>query len=109
MEDATSTLTLPDGRTLGYAQFGPKTGYPIILCHGLACSRLDGLYYHDIAIELNARVIGVDRPGHGLSTSQPNRTLLGFAEDVRQLTEHLGLERYSAMVPTVNIWRIFVC
>jgi pimeloyl-ACP methyl ester carboxylesterase len=98
-EDGTSsTFTLPDGRKLGYAEYGSPTGRPVIVHHGLACSRFDGAHFHEIGQELGARIIGVDRPGMGLSSSQPARTLLGFAKDVEHLTEHLKLEEYSVMV-----------
>jgi pimeloyl-ACP methyl ester carboxylesterase len=98
-EDLTSsTLTLPDGRKLGYAQYGLLDGRPIILHHGLACSRLDGAAFHKVAQEVGARIIGVDRPGQGLSSPHPDRKLLEFAEDIRVLTEHLQLKEYSVMV-----------
>jgi pimeloyl-ACP methyl ester carboxylesterase len=98
-EDKTSsTLTLLDGRKLGYAQYGSLTGRPIILHHGLAGSRFDAASFHEVGQQLDARIIGVDRPGMGLSSSHPNRTLLDFAKDVEHLTDHLKLDRYSVMV-----------
>ena len=99
MADETSqTLTLADGRKLGYAEFGSATGKAVIIQHGMACSRLDGAYFHTIGLRLGARVIGVDRPGMGLSTPHPTRTLYDSAKDVEQLTDHLGLNSYSVMV-----------
>ena len=98
-EDGTSSiLTLPDGRKLGYAQYGSQAGRPVILHHGLACSRLDGAFFHEVAQQLDVRVIGVDRPGMGWSTPHPTRTLLDIAKDVEHLTEHLKLDEYSLMV-----------
>jgi hypothetical protein len=35
-------LTLHDGRTLGYAEFGDPAGVPLIYCHGHPGSRLEG-------------------------------------------------------------------
>jgi pimeloyl-ACP methyl ester carboxylesterase len=98
-DDITSfACTLPDGRKLGYAYFGSQTGHAIIVHHGLACSRLDGAYFHEVGQELGIRIIGVDRPGMGLSSPHPNRRLLDFAKDVEYLTEHLELEQYCVMV-----------
>ena len=97
-DNTSSTLTLPDGRKLGYAQYGSPTGRPVILHHGLACSRLDAAAFHESGQQLDSRIIGVDRPGMGLSSSHPMRTLLDFAKDVEQLTDHLKLESYSVMV-----------
>jgi len=98
-EDKTSsTLTLPDGRKLGYAQYGDLTGVPVVLHHGLAGSRFGAAAFHEVGKQLGARIIGVDRPGMGLSSAHPSRTLLGFAKDVENLTDHLKLEKYSVMV-----------
>jgi pimeloyl-ACP methyl ester carboxylesterase len=97
-DDTSSTITLPDGRKLGYAEFGSPTGRAVIVHHGLACSRLDGIFFHEIGHELDARIIGVDRPGMGLSSPHPNRTLLDFVKDVEHLTEYLKLDAYSVMV-----------
>jgi len=97
-DKTSSTLTLRDGRKLGYAQYGSLTGRPVILHHGLACSRLDAAAFHEVGQQLDARLIGVDRPGMGLSSPQPNRSLLDLAKDVEQLTDHLKLESYSVMV-----------
>lgn len=98
-EDGTSsTLTLPDGRRLGYAQYGSRTGRPVLFMHGLAGSRLDGAFFHELGQQLNARIIGVDRPGMGWSTPHPTRTLLDLVKDVEHLTEHLKLEEYGVMV-----------
>jgi len=92
-----STLTLPDGRKLGYAQYGSPTGRPIILFHGLAGSRFDGAFFHEAGQQLGARVIGIDRPGMGWSSPHPERTLLDLAKDVEKLTEHLKLDDYAVM------------
>ena len=71
--------------------------------HGMACSRLDAAYFHEVGLQLNARIIGVDRPGMGLSSPQPKRTLLGLAQDVEHLTDHLGLAKFSIMVGPLSI------
>ena len=97
-DTVSSVLALPDGRQLGYAQFGAPEGRPIIVHHGMACSRFDGEYFHEVGLELNARIIGIDRAGQGLSTANPKRTLLEFAEDVKYLIEHLKLPQYAVMV-----------
>lgn len=97
-DKTSSTLKLPDGRKLGYAQYGSLTGRPVILHHGLAGSRLDAASFHEVGQQLDARIIGVDRPGMGLSSSHPNRTLLDLAKDVERLTDHLKLDSYCVMV-----------
>ena len=38
----------------------------------------------------------IDRPGHGLSDYQPQRTLLDWPRDVTAVADHLGIERFAA-------------
>lgn len=98
-EDSESrVLTLPDGRKLGYAQFGLSTGKPIFFCHGLPGSRIEAGHLHDAAREVGARIIAADRPGTGLSSLQPGRTLLDHPKDLEHLAAHLKLQEYGVLV-----------
>lgn len=88
-------LILKDKRKLGFAEFGNTNGFPIIYCHGSQSSRLEMHYDLSFAIENNLRIITVDRPGHGMSDFNPIGSILSFARDIKQLTEYLGLEKFS--------------
>ena len=57
----TSTLTLPDGRTLSWAEYGSSTGHAIIYNHGLPASRIEASSYHELALSLGVRIIAPDR------------------------------------------------
>jgi len=92
-----STITLRDGRQLGYSDLGSPTGTPIFALHGTPGSRIDYEFWHTTALRLNARILSLDRPGIGLSTQQPGRTLLDHADDVKQLADHLQLDRYGVV------------
>ncbi|TDZ25660.1 hypothetical protein Cob_v001267 [Colletotrichum orbiculare MAFF 240422] len=96
-EDTTKTFTLPDGRTLGYSQYGLSTGKPIFYCHGLPGSRVEAGHLHEAALETGARIIATDRPGIGLSTFQPGRTLLDHPKDLAHLAAHLKLDQFGVM------------
>ena len=96
--NSSNTLTLPDGRKLGYAQYGLLTGRPIFYLHGLPGSRLEGAGFDELALKLGARVIAVDRPGIGWSSPYPNRTLLDHPKDLEQLAKHLDLDHYGVLV-----------
>jgi hypothetical protein len=99
LDNGTSdTLTLPDGRKLGYAQYGSPTGRAILYQHGLPGSRIEGASYHDLGVELGARIIAVDRPGYGWSSPHPGRTILGWPKDLECLAEHLNLKEYAVLV-----------
>lgn len=95
--DSSDTLTLPDGRKFGYAQYGSPTGQPIFYLHVLPGSRIEAAFFHDMGLKLDARIIGVDRPGIGWSSPQPERTLLDHPKDLEQLAKHLELDEYSIL------------
>ena len=88
------TVKLPDGRTIGFAEYGDLKGIPVFAFHGSPGCRYDGLGLHDIAKQLGVRIIFTDRPGHGLSTFQPNRRYTDFPADISFLAKHLGIPRY---------------
>ena len=96
--DSSDTVTLPDGRKMGYAQYGSLTGKAILYLHGLPGSRIEAASYHDLGLELGVRIIATDRPGIGWSSHHPGRTLLDFPKDLEQLTKHLELDEYSVLV-----------
>ncbi|KAJ4354513.1 uncharacterized protein N0V89_006250 [Didymosphaeria variabile] len=91
------TFTLPDGRTLGYAQYGSLTGKSIFFFHGLPACRIEGVYFHELGLKYGARIIATDRPGLGLSSPHPARILLDYPRDIEKLARHLGVEEYAIM------------
>lgn len=95
------TFSLPDGRKLGYADYGDPKGKPILYQHGLPGSRIEATRYHDLGKELGLRIISTDRPGHGWSSPFEKfgtRTVRSWAEDVNELAEGLGLSEYAVMI-----------
>ncbi|GHG99808.1 alpha/beta fold hydrolase [Streptomyces lanatus] len=81
---------LPEGRTLGWAEWGPSDGVPVLLCPGAATSRWLG--FGTGAVDaLGVRLVSVDRPGLGVSTPAPGRTFADFAADIRHLCALRGL------------------
>ncbi|KAI8272896.1 hypothetical protein K4K56_002229 [Colletotrichum sp. SAR 10_98] len=96
-KDTTEVLTLPDGRKLGYSQYGLSTGKPIFYCHGLPGSRVEAGHLHEAALETGARIIATDRPGMGLSTFQTERKLLDHPKDLEHLASHLKINEYGVM------------
>jgi pimeloyl-ACP methyl ester carboxylesterase len=102
-DEASSTLTLPDGRKLGYAQYGSLSGRPVLVMHGMACSRIDAAFFHELGLELGARMIGIDRPGMGWSSPHPKRTLSDLVKDIEHLTEHLKLDDYCVLVRILSL------
>lgn len=101
-----NVLLLPDGRRLGYAEYGVPEGKPIFELHGNPSSRLGSMLFDEAARRLGICVIGIDRPGMGLSDYKPSRKLLDWPDDVIELANALGIERFpivggSGGVPSV--------
>lgn len=99
LPDDCKLLRLPDGRHMAYAEYGSKArdAHPFIFIHGIPDTRLDACLLRSdkaIAERLNIRWIGIDRPGIGLSTFHPGRTVLGWVNDLEHLIDRLGLTQY---------------
>jgi pimeloyl-ACP methyl ester carboxylesterase len=90
----TATMTLADGRTLAFHSVGVPEGSVLFQNHGGPSSRLDVILCAAAAQRHGLRVIGIDRPGIGLSSPDPGRTLSGWARDVEALADYLGVERF---------------
>jgi pimeloyl-ACP methyl ester carboxylesterase len=89
------TIQLSDGRQLGFAEYGAPKGKPIFFFPGGPSTRLFHHPDESIATSLGARIINIDRPGYGLSSFQPQRTLFDWPDDVLELADALELETFS--------------
>jgi pimeloyl-ACP methyl ester carboxylesterase len=88
-----TTMVLRDGRALGFAEYGDPGGKPVFFFHAAGSSRL----HHpgdSLLRDVGIRFISTDRPGHGLSDPQPGRRLLDWPDDVQQLADQLGIDRF---------------
>jgi len=90
-------ITTRDGRTLAYAEYGDPRGSPILYFHGFPGSRLEARAGHEGAARLGIRLIAPDRPGFGQSDFAPDRTLLDWPQDVGDLADALGLDRFVVL------------
>src|SRR5580658_10177759 len=89
------TIKLQDGRLLGYAEYGDPNGVPIFYFHGFPGSRLEAEKFNEIAMANHYRLIGIDRPGMGLSSIDKKRSILSWATDVVNLADHLNINQFS--------------
>ncbi|WP_010545510.1 alpha/beta fold hydrolase [Sphingomonas elodea] len=88
-----ATITVKDGTTIFYKDWGPKTAQPIVFHHGWPLSSDDWdaqmLYF----LQQGFRVIAHDRRGHGRSTqTDTGNDMATYAADVVELAEALDLK-----------------
>jgi pimeloyl-ACP methyl ester carboxylesterase len=88
-------LRLSDGRMLGFTEYGDPAGSPVLAFHGMPGSRFMFRLVHESALRLGLRLVAPDRPGFGLSDFQRNRTLAAWKDDVQELADSLGLDRFA--------------
>ncbi|HTO53693.1 MAG TPA: alpha/beta hydrolase [Myxococcota bacterium] len=91
------TLSLRDGRQIGFATFGDADGLPVFYLHGTFGSRLEGRIAHVAALHRHVCLIAVDRPGFGLSDGRPDSRLLDWPADLDELADQLAIERFSLL------------
>jgi len=88
-------IAADNGRTLEFAEFGDLGGKPVFYFHGFPGSRLEAEIAEPAAIDLNLRIIALDRPGYGLSGFQPDRKILDWPSDVVKVADTLELGSFS--------------
>ena len=90
-------MVLPDGRRLGYAEYGDPAGHPLVYFHGFPSSRLEASMFDREARSASFRLIAPDRPGFGLSTFHARRRITDWPADVEALMEHLNVDHCSIL------------
>ncbi len=92
-------IMLPDGRVLGYDEYGKPEGKLVFYFHGTPSSRVEWLLFGSEAMAqaLNIRIIVPDRPGMGRSGFKADRRISDWPKDVVALADHLGLERFAIL------------
>jgi pimeloyl-ACP methyl ester carboxylesterase len=94
IDERSQTVTLSDGRRLGYTEFGSPEGKPVVFLHGTPGSRMFHLPRW-LEPSIGLRIISPDRPGMGLSDPQSGRCLLDYPADVQELVDSLGITTFS--------------
>lgn len=92
--DTRRTARLPDGRRLGYHEFGAPDGIPCVYLPGWPASGLLGAVYDEAARTAGVRWISVDKPGIGGSDPCPGRSLRDYPADIAALADQLGVDRF---------------
>jgi pimeloyl-ACP methyl ester carboxylesterase len=90
-------LHAADGRSLGVAEFGDPDGTVILWAHGGPGSRLEPSWLDAASARVGLRIIGVDRPGYGMSTPQPGRTISSVVADMLGVTDQLSIRSFATV------------
>ena len=92
-------VTLPNGRRLGYAEWGPRGGPPVVYFHGVPSSRLDAHMFDGPAAaeRTGVRLLAIDRPGCGRSDFQPGRKITDWPADVAAFADRIGLTEFAVL------------
>ena len=90
-----STIRLRDGRRLQSLEIGKSDGSPIFHFHGNGSSRLEVLAVQAETEHLGVRLICLDRPGIGGSDERPGYRLLDWPDDVVEVADWMGIERFA--------------
>lgn len=89
---------LPDGRRLGFAEFGDPAGAVVLWFHGTPGARRQfPLLGRRAAEEFSLRVVVVERPGSGLSDCHAYTAMADWATDMTAVANALGAERLAVV------------
>ena len=97
-------IELPGGGSLGFTGFGDPDGVPCLAFHGLSSSRLmpGWMFPPELLAAAGVRMIGVDRPGYGLSTVPWATGFADWPRAVTALADHLGLGRFGVLAHSLG-------
>ena len=86
------SVAVRGGRRLSFATFGSPYGDPVVWMHGTPGARRQiPLEARAFADANNLRIVGIDRPGIGSSTSHQYADLLDWTSDLECVADVLGL------------------
>ena len=90
------SVRIDRGRRLGFAEFGPPKGRPLLWLHGTPGARRQiAPQARELAHERGVRIVSVERPGIGDSTPHLYGSVVEIAADLRRFCDALGLERFA--------------
>lgn len=95
-------LSLADGRSIGYFEYGDPDGIPALYLHGsLDC----GLFMQRQHLEERGiRFLAVERGGVGESEPNPDPSPEAYARDLTELVDQLKLQEFAVIGRSMGSW-----
>ena len=95
LPDVEGTVPLPDGRRLGYAEYGDAGGPLVLWFHGTPGARRQVPPVARAAADrLGLRLVCVERPGAGVSSDHAYRDVRDSAADIGLVADHFERDRF---------------
>ena len=91
------SVVLADGRVLEYWDGGKPAGRPVVYHPGTPVTRVLGRWGHEAALDAGVRLVAVNRPGYGGSTTSSTPSLAAVGRDTVALARQLGLEEFAVL------------
>jgi pimeloyl-ACP methyl ester carboxylesterase len=92
------TVRVRRARKLGIAEFGRPDGQPVFWLHGTPGARRQiPEEARQIADASGLRIVGIDRPGVGLSTPHLYDSVADWVPDLELVADQLGIDRFSTI------------
>lgn len=93
-----SAIVLPGGRSFGYCEWGDPDGRPVVWCHGTPGARKQiPPDAPACAAARGVRLIGIERPGTGVSTPFRYGQVLDWVADLTACLDVLGVDRFGVV------------
>ena len=92
-EPRDASMTVRDGRTVAWTDWGDADGIPLLRVPGTPGCRWSVRVDRTPWAERGLRVVTTERPGFGASTRLPGRRFREHADDLAEVLDHLGLDR----------------
>jgi pimeloyl-ACP methyl ester carboxylesterase len=86
-----------DGSVITSEVVGAEDGRPLLVCHGLADSRLAAHSFAEAARALGWRVVAPDRPGIGESDPRHLDTVVDWVQDAERVLDAVGADSAAVL------------
>ncbi|WP_157392194.1 alpha/beta fold hydrolase [Nocardia terrae] len=93
---ASRTIALPHCR-VSYAEYGADHGTPVLYCHGVPGTHLEGEAFDEAGAAAGRRILAVDRPGMAESSLPAGERVVDWVDTVAALADRLELDRFAVI------------